>query len=220
MKLILFDLDNTLLSGDSDYAWAQFLIERGAVEREKYERGNAAFYQAYLEGRLDIHAFLEFQLRPLTLYPRARLDAWHRQFMQEKILPMIGDKARELIDQHARRAHLMAIVTSTNNFIAAPIAKELDIAHLIATEAEETDGCFTGKVKGVPCFREGKVVKLENWLEQQGLRWVEINESWFYSDSLNDLVLFERVSHPIAVDPAHDLREHALHQGWPIISLR
>ena len=220
MRLVLFDLDNTLLGGDSDFEWAQFLIEQGVLDREVYEAKNQQFYDQYKAGTLDIHAFLDFQLRPLSRHPRTQLDAWHAQYMQQKIKPIILPKARELVARHAVDAGLMAIVTATNSFVTAPIAKEFGIENLIATEPEQINGQFTGKVVGVPSFREGKVARLNAWLQARGLNWQSITESWFYSDSLNDLPLLERATHAVAVDPDPILRAHADNHGWPVISLR
>ena len=220
MRLVLFDLDNTLLGGDSDFEWAQFLIEQGVLDREVYEAKNQQFYDQYKAGTLDIHAFLDFQLRPLSRHPRTQLDAWHAQYMQQKIKPIILPKARELVARHALDAGLMVIVTATNSFVTAPIAKEFGIENLIATEPEQVNGQFTGKVVGVPSFREGKVARLNAWLQARGLNWQSITESWFYSDSLNDLPLLERVTHAVAVDPDPILRAHADNHGWPVINLR
>jgi len=219
LKLVLFDLDNTLLDGDSDYEWAQFLIEQGVLERASYEHRNQAFFDQYKAGQLDIHAFLDFQLAPLALYPRAQLDAWHAGFMALKILPIISAAARRLVARHLQPGHLCAIVTATNSFVTAPIAREFGVAHLIATEPEETAGQFTGRVSGTPCFREGKVTRVEQWLAAQGKRWSEFSESRFYSDSHNDLPLLERVSRPIAVRPDASLEQTARARGWEIIAL-
>ena len=216
-KLALFDLDNTLLDGDSDYAWAQFLIEEGVLHAGEYNAKNDYFYDRYKDGTLDIHEFLDFQLAPLARHPRAQLDAWHNAFMQRKVRPMILPKAADLIAEHADA--LTAIVTATNRFITRPIADELGVANLIATDIEEIGGRFTGKPRGTPTFREGKIAAVDEWLASQG-RKLEDFESWFYSDSLNDLPLLERVTHPVAVDPDTTLREHAARRKWPIISLR
>lgn len=220
LRLVLFDLDNTLLGGDSDFEWAQFLIEQGVLDREVYEARNQAFYEQYKAGTLDIHEFLDFQLKPLSRHSRAQLDAWHAQFMRDKIRPLILPKARELVARHAAKADLMAIITATNSFVTRPIAREFGIDNLIATEPEEVDGAFTGRAAGVPSFREGKVTRLEAWLHDRGLAWQGLSESWFYSDSLNDLPLLQRVSRPVAVDPDATLRLHAEKYGWPVISLR
>ena len=217
--LILFDLDNTLLNGDSDFAWAQFLIEKGILDRELYQAQNEVFMKAYENGSLDIQAFLAFQLKPLSRHARRDLDAWHNDFMKVKILPMISRKARDLVASHSQADSLLAIITATNSFITAPIAAELSVPNLIATEPETVKGEFTGNVIGTPCFREGKIQRLKTWLEKQDLN-LEDLESWFYSDSLNDLPLLQEVQHPVAVDPDATLRTHAEEKNWPIISLR
>jgi HAD superfamily hydrolase (TIGR01490 family) len=219
LKLVLFDLDNTLLDGDSDYEWAQYLIEQGVLERASYEHRNQEFFDQYKAGQLDIYAFLDFQLAPLARYPRAQLDAWHLQFMRQKILPKISAAARALVSRSVQEAHLCAIVTATNSFVTAPIAREFSVAHLIATEPEQIDGRFTGKVSGTPCFREGKVVRVEQWLAAQGSRWSDFSETWFYSDSHNDLPLLERVTRAVAVRPDHLLEQTARARGWEIIAL-
>lgn len=218
MRLALFDLDNTLLAGDSDFEWAQFLIDKGVLDREVYAARNAEFYAQYKAGTLDIHAFLDFQLKPLSRHPRAQLDAWHAEFMRSRILPMIAPGTPSLLARHAE--HVRAIVTATNSFVTAPIARHLGVEHLIATEPEAVGGEFTGRVLGTPSFREGKVERLETWLAERGLTWSDVEESWFYSDSHNDLPLLERVTHPVAVDPDDILRAQATARGWPVISLR
>ena len=218
-ELALFDLDNTLLSGDSDYEWAQFLIERGVLERAAYEARNEHFFRQYKSGRLDIHEFLEFQLAPLARYPREQLDAWHGEFMQSKVRPMIRRKGRDLVRRHLDDGHLCAVVTSTNSFITAPIAREFGVDHLLATELELNNGRFTGRPSGTPCFRQGKVTRLAEWLGERGQTLGSFSASWFYSDSLNDLPLLERVTHPVAVDPDETLQGEALARGWNVISL-
>jgi HAD superfamily hydrolase (TIGR01490 family) len=220
MNLALFDLDNTLLAGDSDFEWAQFLIEQRVLDREVYEARNIEFYEQYRAGTLDIHEFLDFQLKPLSRHPRSQLDAWHSEFMETRILPLITPSARELVNQHALGGDLCVIITATNSFVTAPIARALGIGHLIATEPEQRDGEFTGQVSGPPCFREGKITRLESWLDDHNLTWLSFLESWFYSDSLNDLPLLSRVTHPVAVDPDATLKAHAEKNKWPIISLR
>lgn len=218
MNLVLFDLDNTLLAGDSDFEWAQFLIERGVLDREVYEARNQEFFDAYRNGTLDIHAFLDFQLKPLSRHPRAELDAWHVNFMQQRIIPIVAPKTRALIASHS--GALMAVVTATNSFITGPIARELGVPHLLATLPEEQGGEFTGRTAGVPAFREGKITRLKNWLAQRGERLENFQRSYFYSDSLNDLPLLSLVTHPVAVDPDPTLRAHATQHGWPVITLR
>lgn len=220
MKLALFDLDNTLLAGDSDFEWAQFLIEQHVLDREVYEASNVEFYEQYKTGTLDIHEFLDFQLKPLSRHPRSQLDAWHREFMEKRILPLIAPGARELINRHMLGNDLCVIITATNSFITAPIARALGVNNLIATEPEHKGGEFTGRVSGVPCFREGKIARLESWLDEHNLTWLSFLESWFYSDSLNDLPLLNKVTHPVAVDPDATLGSCAEKNAWPIISLR
>lgn len=216
-KLALFDLDNTLLEGDSDYAWAQFLIEEGVLHPDEYHARNEWFYARYKDGTLDIHEFLDFQLAPIARRARAQLDAWHADFMRRKIRPIVCPRATELIASHGDA--LTAIVTATNRFITAPIAAELGVPHLLATDIEEVDGVFTGKPRGTPTFREGKIQRVNEWLADRGEKLGDF-ESWFYSDSLNDLPLLELVTHPVAVDPDATLQAHARERGWPIISLR
>lgn len=218
-ELALFDLDNTLLSGDSDYEWAQFLIERGVLERAEYEAKNDRFFRQYKAGRLDIHEFLDFQLRPLALHPREALDAWHAEFMRTKVQPMIRRKGLDLVRRHLAKGDLCAILTSTNAFITSPIARQFGIEHLLATNLEVRSGKFTGKPSGIPCFRQGKVTRLAEWLGDRGRTLASFETSWFYSDSQNDLPLLERVTNPVAVDPDEILREEAGARGWRIISL-
>lgn len=220
MNLVLFDLDNTLLAGDSDYEWGQFLIAKGVVDGPHYEARNKAFYDDYKAGRLDIHAFLAFALHPLATHPREQLNAWHAEYLDTRIKPMITQAARDLVNRHLDEADLVAVITATNSFVTGPIAREFGIPNLIATEPEEKNGRYTGKVAGTPCFREGKVVRLEQFLNAHGTRLDELSDSWFYSDSLNDLPLLEKVRHPVAVDPDPTLLAHAQKKGWPVISLR
>jgi HAD superfamily hydrolase (TIGR01490 family) len=218
MKLALFDLDNTLLDGDSDYAWAQFLIEEGVLHAGEYNAKNEYFFARYKDGTLDIHEFLDFQLAPIANRPRAQLDAWHLEFMQRKVRPIIAPGTPALLAAHSGATS--AIVTATNRFITGPIAKELQVPMLIATDIEERpDGSFTGKPRGTPTFREGKIVAVNDWLASKGHKLADY-ESWFFSDSLNDLPLLELVTHPVAVDPDPTLEARAKERGWRIISLR
>jgi HAD superfamily hydrolase (TIGR01490 family) len=220
MNLALFDLDNTLLSGDSDFEWAQFLISKGVLDREVHEAKNQAFYDDYKAGTLDIHAFLAFQLAPLSRHPREELDAWHREFLETRIRPIIGTPARALVNSHRKAGDLCAIVTATNSFVTGPICREFGIPHLVATIPAQDGGRFTGAPRGLPAFREGKIARVEAWLESLGLWWGAFDETIFYSDSLNDLPLLAQVSRPVAVDPDDTLRAHAAKHGWPILSLR
>ena len=219
MKLALFDLDDTLLAGDSDWHWAQYLIEQGVLDREDYERRNEVFFGHYRRGTLDIHEYLAFQLAPIAGRPREEIEGWQRGFMARKVRPLIHAKTPALLAAHS--GALVAIVTATNRFITGPIAAELGVEHLIATEAEELpDGRFTGRPAGTPAFREGKVERLHEWLSSLGLRFEEFEETWFYSDSRNDLPLLELVSRPVAVDPDPTLESHARDRGWPILRMR
>lgn len=219
IELALFDLDNTLLAGDSDYAWAQFLIEQGVLERAHYEARNDEFFRQYKAGTLDIREFLAFQLAPLAAHSRAQLDRWHAQFMDEKIRPMIGAAARGLVEHHRAAGSLCAIVTATNSFVTGPIAREFGIPHLIATEPEQVGGRFTGGVAGLPCFQGAKVTRVDEWLTRTGYAFASFAATWFYSDSANDLPLLERVSNPVAVDPDDRLRDVATARGWTIMEI-
>ena len=220
MNLALFDLDNTLLSGDSDFEWAQFLIGKGVLDREVHEARNVEFFEQYKAGTLDIHAFLDFQLAPLSRHSRAELDAWHREFLSTRIRPLITAAARELVAKHAAKGDLLAIVTATNSFVTGPIAQEFNVPHLIATIPAQENGRFTGQPRGTPSFREGKIVRVDAWLESLGLWLGSFEQSWFYSDSLNDLPLLEKVTHPVAVDADPTLTQVAAKRGWPQISRR
>lgn len=220
VDLALFDLDYTLLDGDSDFEWAQFLIGKGVLDREVYEARNERFYEEYKAGSLDIGEFLDFQLKPLSRHPRTQLDAWHAEFMSTRILPIVLPAARALVQRHVDAGALTAVVTATNSFISGPIADHFGVGHLIATEPEQRDGAFTGRVFGTPAFRAGKVVRVESWLAELGQDLQRFRRSWFYSDSHNDLPLLARVSDPVAVDPDPALEDHARTRGWPVISLR
>lgn len=220
MQLALFDLDNTLLSGDSDYEWTQHLISKGVLDRDGFEKRNTEFFEQYKSGTLNIHEFLDFQLAPLAENTQANLQAWHDEFMADRVRPLIGDKARDLVKHHLDNGDLCAMVTATNSFVTGPICQELRIPHLIATIPAQKNGRFTGKPRGMPAFREGKVTRVEDWLESMGLGWRSFERSWFYSDSLNDLPLLSLVSNPVAVDPDSTLRTYAESAGWPILSLR
>ncbi len=219
MKLALFDLDDTLLDGDSDWHWAQYLIERGVIAREDYERRNEAFFERYRRGTLDIREYLAFQLAPVAGRPRRQVDEWHRGFMESRGRALVHGKTPALLAAHA--GALVAIVTATSRFITGPIARHLGVEHLIATEAEESpDGRLTGRPAGTPAFREGKVERLHEWLASLGHRFGDFDETWFYSDSHNDLPLLELVSRPVAVDPDPTLEGHARDRGWPILRMR
>lgn len=215
MRLALFDLDNTLLAGDSDLLWGELLARAGAMDVERVRR----FHDEYHAGTLDIDAFFAFQLAPLAREPRARLNAWRREFLRDYVLPNITRAARELVESHRARGHELAIITATNRFITQPIADEFDVEHLIATEPEELDGRFTGRVAGLPCYRDGKLVHLNAWLRGRGLACGDLAETWFYSDSHNDLPLLSAVEHPCAVDPCPRLAWHATKNHWPVLRI-
>jgi HAD superfamily hydrolase (TIGR01490 family) len=217
MALALFDLDNTLLSGDSDYLWGNFLVEQGIVDGEQYERENERFYQEYREGRLDIFEFLRFSLRPLRDNDPRQLGRLLEEFLNRKIDPIIPEASHQLLDKHREAGDELLIITATNAFVTAPIAQRLGVRHLIATEPEVIGGKYTGNVAGEPCFREGKVNRLNRWLVENQM---DLKDSWFYSDSHNDIPLLDAVDNPVAVDPDETLSELAKTRGWPIISLR
>lgn len=217
MTLAIFDLDNTLLDGDSDYLWGQFLAQQGRVDAASYEKENQRFYDEYVAGTLDIFEFLEFSLKPLSQIDMAELKQLHNKFMSECIKPIITQKSRDLIQQHTNQNDTLLIITATNLFITAPIAKELGIEHILATDPEIINKQYSGKVSGTPCFREGKVERLKVWLTKTGMN---LADSYFYSDSHNDLPLLEMVTTPVAVDPDDTLRSHAQMKGWQIISLK
>lgn len=220
MKLTLFDLDNTLLAGDSDYEWGQFLIDRGVLSRADYEAQNARFFEQYKAGTLDIHQYLGFALGPLAAHAPEELARWHEAFMRERVRPMLLPRALELVARHLAAGELCAVVTATNSFVTAPIAREIGVPHLVATEPERVDGRFSGRVAGTPCFREGKLARVDEWLAGLGRRFEDFEDSRFYSDSHNDLPLLARVRHPVAVDPDAALAVEAARRGWPVISLR
>ncbi len=217
MALSIFDLDNTLIAGDSDYAWGEFLVEEGVVDGEFYQQRNAHFYQQYQQGELDIQEYLAFALAPLAEHSMAALNEMHTQFMTQKIQHMLLPKAHELVLEHQARGDQCLVITSTNSFVAAPICKRLGIDEFIASEPEIVDGAYTGRVAGTPSFREGKITRLSQWLDNHQ---VTLTGSYAYSDSINDLPLLEAVANPVVVDGDQMLQAHALEQGWPCISLR
>lgn len=219
-NLALFDLDNTLLAGDSDYNWSLFLISEGLLDEETHHDRNEQFYDDYKNGCLDIHEFLQFQLAPLSQHPKKRLDALHAKFMDTVIRPMMTEKAKALVEKHQAAGDLCVIITATNSFVTKPIASAYGIEHLIGTEAEMIDGEFTGQVAGVPSFQEGKVTRLDEWLTMRGQSLGAFKTSYFYSDSHNDLPLMKLVTNPVAVDADEQLATYANTNGWPSISLR
>lgn len=219
MRLALFDLDNTLLPIDSDHAWNRFLCQRNVISADAFKRANDQFYEQYKAGTLNITEYLEFALAPLAAHPVSELNAWHEQFMRELILPAIMPAAVALVESHRSRGDLLCIVTATNEFVTAPIARRFGIDHLIAIEVEQIAGRFTGKSRGVPSFREGKITRVEQWLAGLGFALDHIEDSTFYSDSINDLPLLERVRKPVATNPDPKLAALAKQRGWPIMNL-
>ncbi|RTE64987.1 HAD family hydrolase [Amphritea opalescens] len=217
MSLAIFDLDNTLLNGDSDHAWGEFLCNKGIVDTQAYRQANDYFYQQYQKGTLDILEFLEFALKPLSEHEPAVLEQLHQEFMQTTVASMMLDKAATLLQKHRDQGDYLLIITATNRFVTGPIAAALGVDDTLATEPEMIDGRYTGKVAGIPCFQAGKVERLNAWLAQTGR---SMDDSYFYSDSINDKPLLERVTHPVAVDPDERLKQTAEDNGWPIISLR
>ena len=217
MRLALFDLDNTLLGGDSDHAWGDYLCERGILDTATYKTRNDEFYQDYLAGTLDLTAYLNFTLEILGRTEMAQLDEWHNDFMRDCIEPIILPKALELIAKHREAGDKLVVITATNRFVTGPIVKKLGIETLLATECEMVDGRYSGRTTDVPCFREGKVTRLDRWLTENQL---SLDGSYFYSDSLNDLPLLEKVANPVAVDPDPKLRAEAEKRGWLVITLR
>ncbi len=217
MALAIFDLDNTLLGGDSDYLWGEFLVEQGYVDGARYQHANQRFYEQYLAGTMDINEFLSFQLQPLAAHPLETLLQWRAQYLKEKIDPILLPAAQQLIARHQKQHDTLLIITATNDFITAPIAQKLGIPHLIATEAEMKNGRYTGQVHGIPSYQQGKVYRLTQWLDTHQHT---LDGSYFYTDSHNDLPLLEQVTHPVAVDPDPTLKQIAKDNGWKIISLR
>ena len=220
MNLALFDLDNTILAGDSDYNWSRFLIQEGYLDGAIHAEKNEKFYADYKAGTLDIYAFVEFQFKPLARNPRTVLNQLLKKYIEEVIKPMITEKARALVKRHQDEGDLIIVITATNSFITKPIAELFGIVNLIGTDPEEKEGEFTGKVSGLPSFKEGKVTRLEAWLKGKNLSLASFEKSYFYSDSHNDLPLMQKVTHPVAVDSDDVLSEYAKSKGWPQISLR
>ncbi|WP_269618634.1 HAD family hydrolase [Zhongshania sp. BJYM1] len=217
MALAIFDLDNTLLAGDSDHAWGEFLVAKGIVNSDEFKAKNDEFYQQYQQGGLDIDAYLRFALSPLSKYNSDELAGMHAAFMAEYIAPLRLPKADALLQQHRDAGDFVMIITATNSFVTRPIAHALGVKTLLASEGEIIDGRYTGNPSGIPCFQSGKVTRLQNWLTETDH---SLEGSYFYSDSHNDLPLLKVVDNPIAVDPDDTLKANAIEAGWPVISLR
>lgn len=217
MALAIFDLDNTLIADDSDYLWGQFLVDRNIVDKDYYEAANAKFYEDYKRGELDIVEFLDFSLKPLSQHSAEQLFAWREQFIAEIISPILLKPAQELVNKHKVKGDTLLVITATNRFVTEPIVKLYGIDNLLATTPEFKEGAYTGRFEGIPCFQQGKVELLEQWLENSE---ETLEDSYFYSDSHNDLPLLGKVDHPVAVDPDEKLQAAAEKSGWPVISLR
>jgi HAD superfamily hydrolase (TIGR01490 family) len=218
--LALFDLDLTLLPIDSDHAWGEFMIELGWVEAERFREGNDAFYAQYRAGRLDIDAYLAFAAAPLRARSAAELAAGRERFMREVIAPALRPEATALVDSHRERGDRLAIVTSTTDFVTAPIAAAFGIEALLATRLERAaDGTPTGRIDGLPAFREGKVARVGQWLAASSARWSDFTRISAYSDSLNDLALLEAATDPVATNPSPELAAVARERGWRILTL-
>lgn len=217
MKLAIFDLDNTLLDGDSDHAWGEFMVAENLVPPTEYREKNNAFYEDYKRGVLDMVAYQKFVLAPLGRFSAEQLKELHLKFMHTVVANMLLPKARELIEKHRQAGHTLMVITATNRFITEPIVKDYGIENLLCTEPEVLNGSYTGKIIGEPCYQAGKIHALEAWLEKEN---AQLEYSWFYSDSFNDIPLMQKVNEAIAVNPDEKLKAHALAQGWPLINLR
>jgi HAD superfamily hydrolase (TIGR01490 family) len=217
MALAIFDLDNTLIAGDSDHSWGEFLVAEQRVDAQEFKKANDQFYADYVAGSLDIFAYLEFSLRPLTEIPMPELYELHAKFMRQVIAPMQLPKAQALLKKHRDAGDRLLIITATNRFVVEPICQSLGVTEFLAADPEIVDGRYTGNISGTPTFKDGKVIRLKAWLEEQS---ETLDGSWFYSDSMNDLPLLLKVDHPVAVDPCDRLREKAEDNQWSIISLR
>ncbi len=217
MSLAIFDLDNTLIAGDSDHAWGEFLVEQGIVDGKTYKQANDRFYEDYKRGQLDIHQYLTFALEPLTRFDLEQLTQLHLRFMAEKVIPMMLPKAKALLQKHRDAGDFLLIITATNRFVTGPIARHLGVDDILASEPEMVGDTYTGGVSGTPCYQAGKVARLNDWLKKSGK---DLSGSYFYSDSHNDLPLLKEVEYPVAVDADPELQQYAENMGWPHISLR
>lgn len=217
MALAIFDLDNTLIAGDSDHLWGEFLVRKNIVDAQRFKQKNDEFYQDYVEGKLDIYKYIEFSLAPLAENDMATLNALHSDFMATVIRPIMLKKAQQLIEEHRQNGDTLLVITATNRFVTEPIVREFGINDLLAIEVEQIDGRYTGKSTGVPSYKEGKVTRLQDWLKETEHN---LSGSFFYSDSHNDIPLLELVETPIVVDGDDQLLEHASQMNWQCISLR
>ncbi len=217
MGLAIFDLDNTLIAGDSDYLWGEFLVEKGVVDRAYYESENLRYYEEYKAGTLDIMSFLQFSLKPLSEHSMDQLLDWREQFFQKKIAPIMLAKAKDLLNNHRKRGDTLLVITATNTFVTQPVVSAYGIEHLLGTIPACVNNRFTGEIEGIPTFQQGKVTRYHQWIEENNL---SFDETWFYSDSHNDMPLLELVDHPVTVDADQQLSTIATDRGWSQISLR
>jgi HAD superfamily hydrolase (TIGR01490 family) len=217
VTLAIFDLDNTLIDGDSDHSWSAFLVNQGLVERDSVEKANDHFLEQYQAGSLDIQEYLAFALNYLTGKSPAELAPLHQQFMAENIEPIMLPKAEALVEHHRAKGDTLLIITATNRFVTEPIARRLGIDHLIACEPEIENGRYTGRATGIPSFQHGKVERLNTWMVENG---ITLQDAWFYSDSHNDLPLLEKVDNPVAVNPDEHLLKVANQKEWTVLDLR
>lgn len=217
MTLAIFDLDHTLLTGDSDYLWGEYMVENLIVDEQEYRERNEVFYKDYQHGSLDSDRYLEFALQPLTHFTIEELHAWRADYVEKWIKPIIAPGARKLLDSHRDQGHKLLIISATNLFVTEPIAQLLGVPTVLATKPEIIDNRYTGRYLGTPTYQEGKVVVLKEWLRDCNFR---LDGSYFYSDSINDLSLLEQVDNPIAVNPEDELRAVAESRNWEIINLR
>jgi len=217
MSLAIFDLDNTLLNGDSDHAWGEFMVKKGIVDESFYRTQNDHFYELYKQSKLDIMEYLAFALKPLTRFSLDELSTLHAEFMHTVIAPMRLPKADALLQHHRQQGDYLLIITATNGFVTQPIAKALGVDDILATDPEIKEDAYTGRIMGTPCYQDGKVTRLNQWLQQTRQN---LENSYFYSDSINDLPLLQAVTHPVVVDGDERLTAEAQQRGWPCISLR
>jgi len=216
MTLAIFDLDHTLLNGDSDYLWGEYMVEKGIVDEQSYRQRNLVFYEDYQRGKLDNDTYLAFALEPLTHYSIEELHAWRSDYVENWIRPIVVPGAEQLLDEHRDRGHELLIISATNLFITEPIAALLGVPTILSTEPEIVDNRYTGRYLGTPTYQQGKVTALELWLDSTGRG---LEGSYFYSDSINDLALLERVDNPVAVHPDKELKAIAENRGWKIMGL-
>jgi HAD superfamily hydrolase (TIGR01490 family) len=220
MNLAIFDLDNTLLDGDSDYNWGLYLVKKGYLDEGEYKEQNQKFFEEYQAGKLDIFAFAEFQFQFLKNNSRKFLNKVRSDYIDQIIKPMILKKAVDLVNQHKEAGDSLLIITATNSFITKPIGELFGIDELIGTDPEEYLGEFTGKVRGTPSFKEGKVTRLFDWLDDKNKKLTDFEKTFFYSDSHNDTALLEVVTNPVVVNGDKILLEKAQEKNWPKLYLK